>query len=302
MKAIQILDQLKFPVELKDKIKFKLDNGFFLEVKNNVDIKTPLHYLFDLNKDSNHKNIIKIGNNSKLIFIDENISEDKELDYTCELEVILGENSELYYLNLNNFSDKVKSVFLSKCVIEKDSKLKCFSGHLGSGILSSKREIILNGEGSDGKNIEIVFGNKEQIFNISSNLIHKVPNTKGNVLVKNVLKDNSKMDFNGLIRIEKGAQKSDSLLQDHSILLSKNARANAIPSLEIEANDVRCTHSASSGQVDEDQIFYLMSRGLDINEAEKFIVMGFLQPILEDLNVKEVKEKIIKIIENKWNN
>ena len=293
---------LNIPEDFKDKVKSKLGNGLILEVMDNIKINVPLNYLFDLNRNCEYKNIIKVGNNSKLIFIEENISEDLELNYNCNIEIILGENSELHYFNLNNFSSRIKSEFLSKAILGKDAKLKWFSGHLGTGNMKSKREIILNGEGADAKNIEIVFGSKEQSFDLSSNLIHKVPNTKGNILVKNVLKDSAKTDFIGLIRIEKNAQKSDSLLQEHSILLSKNARSNTIPSLEIEANDVRCTHSASSGQVDEEQVFYLMSKGLSKEEAQKMIVMGFLNPVMENLDVEEVKDKIVKLIENKWNN
>jgi Fe-S cluster assembly protein SufD len=112
-----------------------------------------------------------------------------------------------------------------------------------------------------------------------------------------VLADRSRAVWRGVIRVDKGAQKTDAYQENRNLLLSREAHADSIPGLEIEANDVRCTHGATIGQIDRLQLFYLMSRGLDREQAERLIVRGFFQPILDRIGSDEVRESLAAELE-----
>src|SRR3989304_5262475 len=115
--------------------------------------------------------------------------------------------------------------------------------------------------------------------------------TTGKVLSKGVMKDGSKSIFKGMIRIAKDAKNSQSYLGEHSLLLSKEAKSDAIPGLEIETNDVKATHAASVSQIDDEKIFYLMARGLDKDEAKKLIITGFFSPIIERMPSMQIRSR-----------
>jgi Fe-S cluster assembly protein SufB/Fe-S cluster assembly protein SufD len=159
----------------------------------------------------------------------------------------------------------------------------------------------LNGTGASVQDAEVVFGNNEQSFDLSANLIHQKPSTEGQVVQRSVLKNKSKSLFKGMIKIMETAPKSKSFLSGRSILLDKDAKSDAIPGLEILTNDVKATHSASVAQIDEEQIFYLGARCLDRSEAEKIIVEGFLEPMSRVMSY-QVRAWISYLIESKWQN
>jgi Fe-S cluster assembly scaffold protein SufB len=132
-----------------------------------------------------------------------------------------------------------------------------------------------------------------------SNLIHQGPHTRGRVLVKSVLKDNSKSLFKGMIKIDKEGRGTESYLAGHAILLDRGAKSDAIPGLEIKTNEVRATHSASVAQMDENQIFYLKTRGLSREGAKREIVGGFLEPLSRKMG-PTIRAWVNYLIDNKW--
>ncbi|MBI5354980.1 MAG: SufD family Fe-S cluster assembly protein, partial [Candidatus Aenigmarchaeota archaeon] len=136
-------------------------------------------------------------------------------------------------------------------------------------------------------------------INVMTNAHHRVPNTSNNINVRGVLKDTSSSIYRGLIKIEKNAQQTNSYLSEHSLMIGKNALANSIPSLEIDANDVKASHGSTTGKIDEEQIFYLMSRGLSRRESERLIIEGFFIPIIEKIPLQEVRERIAAAVTRK---
>ncbi len=132
-----------------------------------------------------------------------------------------------------------------------------------------------------------------------TNAFHRVPNTSNNIFVKGVLKDASSSIYRGLIKIDKVAQQTNSYLSEHSLMIGKEALANSIPSLEIDANDVKASHGSTTGKVDEEQIYYLMSRGLTEKQAERLIIEGFFIPIIEKIPLESVRERITEAVEKK---
>jgi Fe-S cluster assembly protein SufB/Fe-S cluster assembly protein SufD len=158
----------------------------------------------------------------------------------------------------------------------------------------------MEGQGATSENIEVIFGSGVQRFDAVSNITHLGPNTSGHAISKGVVKDQARLVFKGMIRITKNAKNSRAYLAEHGMILGKEARADAIPGLEIETNEVKATHSASVAQINEEQIFYLMSRGMREDEAKRLIIVGFFEPIVERIPVPEVARRIRRILELKW--
>jgi Fe-S cluster assembly scaffold protein SufB len=186
-----------------------------------------------------------------------------------------------------------------KAFVEKDGRINWYIGAFGSILSRYKVDNLLLGEGAYAEHSDIIFGNKNQAFDVTADLTHFAPATRGRVLAKSVLKDTAKSLFKGMIKIRKNAKSSESYLAGHAILLDKGAKSDAIPGLEIETNEVKATHSASVAQMDEDQMFYLMSRGFSRQSARRIIIDGFLEPLARRMSPK-VRAWINYLIDSKW--
>lgn len=147
-----------------------------------------------------------------------------------------------------------------------------------------RRQIVLAGEGAQLEVYGVFVGHGSANLKLTFDTIHAAAHTRSRTLFKGVLAGTSTFDVNGVIRITKDGHGSDAFLEERALLLSPNALANTIPSLEIEANDVKCKHAATAGPVDQEQLFYLRSRGLDERTAETLIVRGFLEHVLRQLD------------------
>jgi Fe-S cluster assembly protein SufB/Fe-S cluster assembly protein SufD len=158
----------------------------------------------------------------------------------------------------------------------------------------------MKGEGASSENVEVVFGAGTQRFDTVSNMSQIGPNTSGHAVSKGVVKDKARLLFKGMIRITKNAKNSRAYLAEHGMILGKEARVDAIPGLEIETNEVKATHSASVAQVNKEQLFYLMSRGLSEDEAKRLIIVGFFEPLVARVPVADVAKRIRRIVDLKW--
>jgi len=157
----------------------------------------------------------------------------------------------------------------------------------------------LVGRGSQGKMSGFYFTDGDQHLDYDSQQNHLAPNTTSDLLFKGALVENSRSVWQGMIYVAPNAMKTDGYQANRNLLLSKNARADSIPGLEILANDVRCTHGATVGKVDMEQVFYLESRGIPKVEAEKLIVEGFFDPIMQRIPFEGVKNRFQSSIHKK---
>jgi Fe-S cluster assembly scaffold protein SufB len=159
----------------------------------------------------------------------------------------------------------------------------------------------LEGDGSSVEQVEIVFGSDDQFFDLTSYTRHIGRDTTGNLLSKGALKDAARSYMKGLITIDRTAIGTDSFLGEFGMNLSRQTRAVAIPSLEIDQPDCRrAAHSSSVGPIDENQLFYLESRGISPDEARKFIVLGFLEPVVARVPLAETQDLLRRLLEDKW--
>lgn len=302
----------------KNKLDFKEDrflalcsaafqHGFFLYVPKNMVIDEPIrviNYLSENGSSSISRNIIISEPNSKATVVQELYSaniQNKDIQqvYFELLDAHLMNNSQLEMVTLQSLDYQAVNFSNRKSFVEQDANMSWSIGLFGSQLSRYKIDSIMQGQGASVEDVEIIFGIDNQSFDISSNLIHSAPNTKGRVLVKSVMKDTSQSLFKGMIKINKNAKSTESYLAGHAILLDKGAKSDAIPGLEIESNEVKATHSASVSQIDDKQIFYLMSRGLSRESAKREIVGGFLEPISRRMG-PTIRAWINYLIENKW--
>ncbi len=157
-------------------------------------------------------------------------------------------------------------------------------------------DVVLAKEGCEVQVLCVYVGLKEQKINLTINSIHTAPNTKCLTQVRGVLKDSSYSTFKGLIKIEKKAQLTNSYLDDDVLILGDKARNESQPTLEIEADDVRATHGATTGQISKDHLFYLQSRGLTKEQAENIILEGFFDPVISKIAESDLKERVLKSV------
>jgi len=230
---------------------------------------------------------------------DKSNGNEKQQCYFEVLECGVKPTSELEFITLQAMNLSTINVSTRKGFVEQDGKMSWYTGMFGTSLSRYKTDSVMKGPGASSEDVEIVFGTEKQLFDVTSNLDHIGFSTRGRVMVKSIMKDESKSLFKGMIKIRKDAKTSEAYLAGHAILLNKGSHSDAIPGLEIETNEVRATHSASVSQIDEEQIFYLMCRGLDRESAKREIVHGFVEPLSRKMG-PFIRAWISYLFENKW--
>jgi len=186
-------------------------------------------------------------------------------------------------------------------VLARGATVRWALAQLGCRVIRSRIDNTLEGDGSSVEQAEIVFGSIDQLFDLTSYTRHTGRDTTGNLLSKGALSDRSRAYMKGLATIDLPAHGTDSYLGEFAMLLSKQARSVAIPSLEIDQPDCRrVAHASSVGPIDESQLFYLESRGLEPDEARKFIVLGYLEPVVARVPLQSVQDRLRDLLEAKW--
>ena len=280
------------------------NSGIFIHIPRNLVLEKPIHIVSCLSDDGIStiaRNVIFADESSKATIVQELYSSkaEKQQAYLELLNTNVAPNAQLDVTTLQMMDQSTVNFSTRRTDLGQDAKINWYSGLFGSMLSRYKIEYFLNGTGASANDSEVIFGNNEQSFDIQTNVNHESPSTEGRVVEKSILRNKSKSLFKGMIRIKEKATKSNSFLSGRSILLDKDAKSDAIPGLEIFTNDVKATHSASVAQIDEEQIFYLKTRCLSKEEAERTIVEGFLEPLSRKMSY-QVRAWIAYLIESKW--
>ena len=221
--------------------------------------------------------------------------------FTASTEIHLGAGASLELTSLQELGSRSVAFQHRTASIGQDAHLLLALAQLGGRLVRSRLDNRLAGDRSSVEQMEVVFGSESQLFDLTAYTRHVGRDTTGNLLAKGALLDASRSYMKGLITIEKSARGTDSYLGEFGMNLSKEARAVAIPSLEIDQPDCRrAAHSSSVGPIDEGQVFYLQSRGLSLDEARKFIVLGFLEPVVARVPLADAQERLRQRLEEKW--
>ena len=207
-------------------------------------------------------------------------------------EIIVGRKASLRMVNLQNWTRGVWHFARQRAVVEAGGKLQWTLAALGSRLSQVQQDVALVGRGADAQVNGVMFteGRQQLVYNTLQH--HMAPGCRSDLLYKGALQDRSRLVWRGMIKVDKAAQKTDGSQRNDTLMLSREARSDSIPGLEIEADDVRCTHGATSGRVDEEQIFYAQARGLTADEAARLVVAGFFQQVFDRITIPPVREAL----------
>ena len=214
-------------------------------------------------------------------------------------EVFVGEGAKLVYGTLQDWGRNVYHYSNQRARVMREGELQWIQTLLGARMTKTNSYFDLSGPGAQAFVHGFMFGDQRQHFHLHTLQRHEADHCSSDLLIKGCLKDQARSVYQGLIQVSEGAQRTDAYQANRNLLLSDQARADSIPGLEILANDVRCTHGATIGQVDEEQIFYLMARGLSHAMAQRLIVEGFFTPVLDRIPLAGVREQLRGAIERK---
>lgn len=215
------------------------------------------------------------------------------------VELSIGQDATLRYINTQDISEQAWIFATQRAQVERDGRLDWTALGFGSARGKVRMETNLAGRGSEARVTGGYAGGPGQHLDYDTTQEHAAPNTNSDLAFRGVLAAGATAVWRGMIRVDPGAQQTDAFQESRNLLLSTEAHADAIPGLEIEADDVRCTHAAAVAQVDRDQLFYLTSRGLAEEEAKSLIIEGFLESLVERLAKGPVREEISAALERR---
>jgi Fe-S cluster assembly protein SufD len=208
------------------------------------------------------------------------------------VELFVEQGAKLEYVSLQNLSRETWHFATHHARVERDAELDWVAGGFGSKKGKIRIQNDLAGPGATSRVTGAYFADATQHLDYDTFQEHIAPNTTSDFAFKGALRDSARTVWRGMIRVEKDAQKTNAYQENRNLLLSKDAHADSIPGLEILANDVRCTHGATLGRIDRDELFYCMARGLSRAEAERLIVRGFFQDVLDRIELEPVREAL----------
>ena len=285
-------------------------DGVLVDVPAGVTLSKPIVVRWSLGAPDRarfSRTIVRLGDAATVSLVEEFVAP-PEVDadagqslFAGTMEVTLGANASLGVASLQELPSHIVGFVHRTANIGEAATLHWAMAQLGGRLIRSRVDNRLVGNRSSVQQVEIVFGSDQQLFDLTSFTTHIGKDTTGDLLSKAALLEGARTYLKGLIIIERSANGTDSFLGEFGMNLSKDARSVAIPSLEIDQPDCRrAAHSSSVGPIDETQLFYLESRGIPPDEARKFIVLGFLEPVVARVPLASAQDRLRELLEEKW--
>lgn len=279
--------------------------GVFLYVPPGVTVTAPLHSLLwgpGANLAYITHLMVYLEEGASATYVHEAASPDEPGTQTLHsgnVEIYVGPNAHFTFVELQSWGEHVWNFTHERVIVDRDASVDWVFGAVGSRLTKNFSEIDLVGQGAVGKMSGFYFTDHNQHLDHDTQQNHLAPNTTSDLLFKGALIQESRSVWQGMIYVAPGAQKTDGYQANRNLVLSRKARADSIPGLEILADDVRCTHGATVGKIDEEQIFYMMARGIPRRVAERVIVGGFFDPIMQRIPFEGVRQRFEEAIEVK---
>lgn len=243
--------------------------------------------------------VLDIGESTSVNFTENYFSNNYDNIYNIISEIFVGENANCTLNSINEFNKNQKGTIIKNSIVDKNAVLNMQISAMNEGDTYFDNKSFLQGDGSESNLKIVTIGTDKQNSYFNSELINQGLNTRSDILEHGVLLDESNIMFNGVGTIIKGSSGSTAYQSSRLLTLSDNANAEANPLLLIDENDVAAGHGASLGKIDEEQLYYLQSRGLDLNSAYRLIILGFLSPVTEKISQEYLVNKIIKTVDYK---
>jgi Fe-S cluster assembly protein SufD len=291
---------------IPDDDKFALENlarwthGLLVHVPKGVELEKPLYVQVTSSGGSLYWRMVVIADEGARFTLIEDLSSaaDDTVAYTnAVVELFVDPAAKIEYVSLQNLSRETWHFGRHKAWLERDAELDWVIGGFGSKRGKVWIENDLAGPGATSRVTGAYFADGDQHLDYDTFQEHIAPNTESDFAFKGALRERATAVWRGMIRVEEDAQKTNAYQENRNLLLSNEAHADSIPGLEIMANDVRCTHGATLGRIDREELFYLMTRGLTRAEAERLIVRGFFQDVLDRIELEPVREALGEALE-----
>ncbi len=279
-------------------------NGVLLYVPKNVVVDAPLHsVLWGPGANLAHFShlIVFVDDGASVTYVHEAASPDEagQAMHAGIVEIHVGKGANLRFVELQSWGRGVWNFSHERARVERDGNLDWIFGAVGSHLTKNFSDLDLAGEGAQGRMSGFYFTDGTQHLDHDTQQNHLAPHTTSDLLFKGALKGKSRSVWQGMIYVAPGAQKTDGYQANRNLILDDQARADSIPGLEILADDVRCTHGATVGKLEKEPLFYLRSRGIPQEEAERLVVEGFFDPIMQRIPFEGVRERFQQAIHNK---
>jgi Fe-S cluster assembly protein SufD len=270
-----------------------------------VEVDLPIeafHWLHGANGSCFPHTLIIAEDRAKVTFVDYYESADIDAPgFACGVnDLWLGAGAQVTYVCAQNWSRQALAFQINATVVGRDAHARALFAQLGGRHVRSESVSHLRGSGGRSDMLAVTVADDAQEIDARTFQIHEAPNTSSDLLYKNSLDDTARTIFSGLIRVDPVAHQTDAYQKVRNLLLSDEAEANSAPGLEIEANDVRCTHGATSGQIEQEELFYLLSRGIPLKSAQRLIVEGFLQEAIDRLGHPAIGAKLGELVRAKF--
>ncbi|WP_028561972.1 Fe-S cluster assembly protein SufD [Paenibacillus pinihumi] len=280
--------------------------GVFVYVPKNVEVELPLQALLysdDAEATFAPHILIVADSHSRVTYVDNVITNFGEgaaaSIHQSIVEVIVKPGAQVQFATIHQLGQSVSDLTLRRAVIENDGRIEWIIGDLQDGNILSDTLSVLKGNGSTSDAKVISIGSGSQKMSLTTQAVHFGKSSDSNMVTRAVMKEQGTAIINGITKIEKGATKANGVQTEKVLMLSPQARGDANPILLIDEDDVTAGHAASVGQVNPEQIFYLMSRGISKQEAERLIIHGFLTPVVSEIPIEAVRERLHKLLERK---
>jgi Fe-S cluster assembly protein SufD len=281
-------------------------DGYFIYVPKNVNIENPIQ-LINFLQAENHtfvtqRNLIILesGASAKLILCDHTLNQNQYLNNSVT-EIFVGDNANLDYYTLQNQHNKttsINSVFIQQ---ERDSVATTHTSTLHGGLIRNNLNIVMNGENAEANMYGMAFIDHKQHIDNFTQIIHAKPHCVSNQIYKNVLGDESTGAFSGQIHVARDAQKTNAFQRNNNLLLTDQATMQTKPQLIIDADDVKCSHGATVGQIDKEALFYLRARGIDEDKARLMMMNAFAHEVVQEIKVEALRDRIDELVEKRLN-
>jgi Fe-S cluster assembly protein SufD len=278
--------------------------GAFIYVPKGIEVTSPIavtHLASGPGAAVFPHTLVVAEDNSKVTVVDYFVSADAGAHFACGAnDLYAGHGAQLTYVAAQNWSPATLSFQFNSTVVRRDARVQSLNLHLGARQARHESLSQLQAPGAFSEMLALTVAEKTQEFDQRTLQIHQAPNTKSDLLYKNALRDTARTIFSGLIVVDPDAQKTDAYQSNRNLMLSDDAEANSLPGLEIQANDVRCTHGATSSRIDPEQEFYLQSRGIAKAAADELLTFGFFEEVLSRLENEPLHDALRELIKTKF--
>lgn len=274
-------------------------DGLFVHVPAGVEASDVVRTTAEVEGASRLTHTLVVAEENSRVAVAEATTGGDESYLSNVVEVVAEDGAQVDYASLQNLSDDSYQYTTKRGVAGRDAEVNWIDGCFGTALTKSTVATVIEGEGASTANLGLFYGADSQHFDVETWTDHRAPNTTCDMFTRGVVDERAVAAYEGTIRVAEDAPDVDAYQTENVLMVSDEAEADASPRLEIDNNDVKCSHAATVGKVDEEELFYMNSRGIDTETAKRRIVEGFFEPVLGRLSFTETEDEFRAIVERK---